>query len=54
MKASKISHNFALDVAHKMTQSRKRVKEGLGKGFERICKSQEAGISLAAAAGGAR
>lgn len=41
-----ISHEFCLETAKKVTDARKRVIEGLGKGFEKITKVQGQGLSM--------
>jgi N-terminal acetyltransferase B complex non-catalytic subunit len=37
--ATKITHEYVLDMAKKLTDSQKKVMEGVGKGIERICKT---------------
>jgi len=41
-----IDHDYVLDVAKKVTDARKKVREGLGKGLEKICKAQGQGLNL--------
>jgi N-terminal acetyltransferase B complex non-catalytic subunit len=43
---SQIHHDFCLDVAKKVTDARRKVREGFGRGIERICKAQGQGVSL--------
>jgi N-terminal acetyltransferase B complex non-catalytic subunit len=37
--ATKITHEYVLDMAKKLTDSQKKVMEGVGRGIERICKT---------------
>jgi N-terminal acetyltransferase B complex non-catalytic subunit len=34
-----ITHEHVLDVGKKMTESQKKVLEGVGRGIERVCKA---------------
>jgi N-terminal acetyltransferase B complex non-catalytic subunit len=35
----KITHEYVLDVGKKVTDSQKKVMEGVGRGIERVCKT---------------
>jgi N-terminal acetyltransferase B complex non-catalytic subunit len=37
--AIKITHEYVLDVGKKLTESQKKVMEGVGRGIERVCKT---------------
>jgi len=41
-----IHHDFCLDVAKRVTDARKKIREGLGRGIERLCKAHGQGLAM--------